>query len=129
MSQRGSPTVAEEVAIMRSSTRGAAPPGSRYGDQRPYTVVDRLDDLQGPSSGTIVLDRRLNWSGRTAYQLDNEKHLATMYETVLREASRPDDLSRWLNSTTLMRLWPALVLPPQVRRVWESRFPELMLGP
>jgi hypothetical protein len=45
-----------------------------------------------------------------------------LYETVLREASRADDLVLWLDGPTLVRLWPALVLPPQVRLLWESRF-------
>jgi hypothetical protein len=48
-----------------------------------------------------------------------------MYETVLREATNPDDLARWLNAPTLIRLWPDLVLPPQVRQPWEARFPQL----
>jgi hypothetical protein len=48
-----------------------------------------------------------------------------MYETVLREATSPDDLARWLDGPTLVRLWPELVLPPQVRQLWETRFPQL----
>jgi hypothetical protein len=51
-----------------------------------------------------------------------------MYETVLREATSPDDLARWLDEPTLVRLWPELVLPPQVRHMWEARFPELVVG-
>ncbi|WP_018786793.1 hypothetical protein [Micromonospora sp. CNB394] len=53
---------------MGADTAGA-PAGSRYADQRPYMVADRLDDLRGPT--------------------------------------------------------PNLVLPPQVRHLWEARFPEL----
>ncbi|WP_230688768.1 hypothetical protein ACN26Y_25150 [Micromonospora sp. WMMD558] len=48
-----------------------------------------------------------------------------MYEGVLREATAPADLTRWLDGATLQRLWPALVMPPQVRRLWEAQFPEL----
>jgi hypothetical protein len=48
-----------------------------------------------------------------------------MYETVLREATSPDDLSQWLDEATLVRLWPELVLPPQVRHLWENHFPQL----
>ncbi|WP_261567547.1 hypothetical protein [Frankia gtarii] len=52
-----------------------------------------------------------------------------MYETVLREASRTADLNRRLDGLTLVRLWPDLVLAPQVRSRWETRFPELTTGP
>jgi hypothetical protein len=48
-----------------------------------------------------------------------------MYETVLREATSPDELARWLDGPTLVRRWPELVLPPQARQPWEARFPEL----
>lgn len=113
---------------MSGTTTGGAPPGSRYADQRPYTVAGSLADLRGPTSGTVVLDRRLDWSGRARYDLANPRRLASMYETVLREATSPDDLARWLDGPTLVRLWPELVLPPQVRRMWEARFSELVVG-
>jgi hypothetical protein len=74
----------------------------------------------------VELDRRLDWSGRARYDLDNPRRLASMYETVLREATVPGDLIRWLDGPTLVRLWPALVLPHQVRQMWEARFPELI---
>jgi hypothetical protein len=106
-------------------TTGGAPPGSRYADQRPYAVAESLDDLRGPTNGTVVLDRRLDWSGRARYDLANPRRLASMYETVLREATSPEDLARWLDRPTLVRLWPELVVPPQVRQPWEERFPIL----
>ena len=103
----------------------AAPSGSRYADQRPYVVSDHLDDLNGPVSGTVTLNRRLDWSGRAQYDLDNPRRLASMYETVLREATTVDDLSQWLDGPTLAQLWARLVLPPQVRQLWESKHPAL----
>nr|MDT0658124.1 hypothetical protein [Micromonospora sp. DSM 115978] len=48
-----------------------------------------------------------------------------MYETVLREATEQGDLTDWLDRDTLVLLWPTLVLPPQVRLLWEGRFPIL----
>lgn len=102
-----------------------APRGSRYADQRPYVVSERLDDLRGPVTGEVVLSRRLDWSGRARYDLDNPRRLASMYETVLREATAGEDLELWLSGPTLLRLWPALVLPPQVRLAWEARHPPL----
>jgi hypothetical protein len=113
---------------MSGTTSGGAPPGSRYADQRPYAVADSLADLHGPTGGTVVLDRRLDWSGRARYDLANPRRLASMYETVLREATSPDDLARWLDGPTLTRLWAELVLPPQVRQLWEARFPQLAAG-
>lgn len=110
---------------MGGANTGGAPAGSRYADQRPYVVADRLEDLRGPTRGVVNLDRRLDWSGRARYDLGNPRRLASMYETVLREATAPDDLTRWLNGATLLRLWPSLVLPPQVRQLWEARIPEL----
>ncbi|MFY1633859.1 hypothetical protein ACN27F_11360 [Solwaraspora sp. WMMB335] len=97
------------------------PPGSRYADQRPYVVSERLDDLRGPVSGQVTLIKRLDWSGRAQYDLANPRRLASLYETVLREATTVDDLARWLDGGTLVRLWPTLVLPPQVRQLWESK--------
>jgi hypothetical protein len=110
---------------MSGTTTGGAPPGSRYADQRPYAVAGSLADLRGPTGGTVVLDRRLDWSGRGQYDLANPRRLASMYEAVLREATSPEDLARWLDGPTLIRLWPELVLPPQVRQPWEARFPQL----
>jgi hypothetical protein len=114
-----------EVIQMDGTTTGGAPPGSRYADQRPYAVVDSLADLRGPTTGTVALDRRLDWSGRARYDLTNPRRLASMYETILREATGPEDLTRWLDTTLLLQLWPELVLPPKVRQLWEVRFPEL----
>jgi len=73
------------------------------------------------------LDRWLDWSGCASYDLDNPRRLASMYETVLREATSADDLARWLDGPgpTLVRLWADLVLPPQVRQPWEARFAQL----
>ena len=43
-----------------------------------------------------------------------------LYQTVLREASRPEDLTGYLDRDTLMALWPELHLPRGVRRAWED---------
>jgi hypothetical protein len=98
---------------------------SSYGDRKPYVVADRLADLRGPTGGTVDLPQHLDWSGNASYDLDKPSRLASMYRTVLNEASSVDDLRTWLDGPTLTRLWPTLWLPPQVRRLWESRFPEL----
>lgn len=84
-----------------------------------------LAELRGPTSGEVRLDRRLNWSGRGVYDLGNPRRLASKYETVLREAVRVEQLQVWLDGPLLVRLWSSLVLPPQVRQLWEQRFPQL----
>ena len=48
-----------------------------------------------------------------------------MYEAVLREASRPEDLTSYLNGEVLVAVWPELYLPKGLRRAWEDRHPAL----
>jgi hypothetical protein len=96
-----------------------------YGDRKPYVVADDLGDLRGPTEGTVSLPHHLDWSGRATYDLDRPARLASMYKTVLNEASTARDLSTWLDQNVLIEIWPALWLPPRLRGLWESRFPEL----
>lgn len=109
----------------------ATPPPGRpsYSERRPYAVADRLDELRGPTQGTVVLPSHLDWSGRADYDLAKPARLASMYRTVLTEAAGPDDLRAWIDGPTLRHLWPTLFLPPAVRRLWEGQFPELSARP
>src|SRR5690242_7965057 len=34
-----------------------------YGDRKPYIVAEDLDDLRGPTKGTVTLPQHLDWSG------------------------------------------------------------------
>jgi hypothetical protein len=99
--------------------------GSSYSDRKPYVVAARLDALQGPTAGTVTLPQHLDWSGSATYDLSKPSRLASMYRSVLNEASCVEDLCSWIDSRLLAQLWPSLWLPPALRRVWESRFPEL----
>jgi len=105
---------------------GGAPAGSRYVDQRHYVVPASLAELRGPASGVVTLDRRLDWSGDGAYDLDDPGDLLVMYQTVLNQAATVADLRRWLDGDTLRRLWPSLWLPGRLRALWQARFPELV---
>lgn len=96
-----------------------------YGERRPYTVADSLDELTGPTVGVVTLPHHLDWSGSARYDLDTPGMLAELYKTVLLEAARVEDLRAWLDGERLRQLWPELYLPPKVRRLWEERFPEL----
>jgi hypothetical protein len=107
------------------SQGSAAPPGSRYQDQRRYLVPASLEELRGPTHGTVRLDPWLDWSGSPEYDLNDEGDLLVMYQTVLNEAASPDDLRRWLDPRTLRRLWSKLWLPGRLRTAWEDRFRDL----
>ena len=89
-------------------------------------VAESLGDLRGPTEGTVTLPQHLDWSGNASYDLDKPARLASMYRTVLNEAGSSDDLHTWIDGRMLVELWPTLWLPPRVRRLWESRFPQLV---
>jgi hypothetical protein len=93
--------------------------------RRPYGVPERLDLLQGPSSGTVQLPSYLDWSGSAVYDLDAPGRVVDLYRAVLIEAASPQDLYAYLDERVLRRLWALLWLPAQLRRAWEQRFPVL----
>jgi hypothetical protein len=96
-----------------------------YGSRKPYVVPASLRELRGPTEGTVTLPPHLDWSGNATYDLSKPARLASMYRTVLNEAASAEDLSAWLDRRVLVRLWPTLWLPPQLRRLWETRFAQL----
>ena len=55
--------------------------GSRY--RRPYAVPERLDLLQGPSSGTVHLPSHLDWSGSAVYDLDAPGRVVDLYRAAV----------------------------------------------
>jgi hypothetical protein len=105
------------VAVL---TQYQARPGRRV-----IVVID-LAALGGPVRGTVELPLRLFWSSRDrSFTLDQPFMRRWLYQTVLREASRPDHLTDYLDRDTLIALWPELYLPRGVRRAWEEHHPEL----
>ena len=108
------------VASARTTARFAS-----YSSRKPYVVAERLDELCGPTAGTITLPQHLDWSGNATYDLGKPSRLASMYRIVLNEAGSAEDLRAWLDARVLARLWPTLWLPSALRRVWEDHFPEL----
>jgi hypothetical protein len=75
-------------------------------------VVTDLNSLRGPSRGTVELPLRLYWSGPSLVFDLGEPYLRRwLYQIVLREASRPEDLTGYLDRDTLIALWPELHLP------------------
>jgi hypothetical protein len=93
---------------------------------RSVLVVTNLSDLRGPVEGTVELPVWLFWSGPDhTFDLGKPFMLRSMYETVLREASRPEDLTTYVNGDTLAAVWADLHLPSGVRQAWEEHHPVL----
>jgi hypothetical protein len=93
---------------------------------RRVLVVKDLADLRGPASGTVTLPLRLFWSppGRV-FDLDDPFMLRSMYQIVLGEAIRAEELTTYLNRDRLVAVWRDLYLPKGVRRAWEELHPAL----
>jgi len=102
--------------------------GRTYAENRPYLLPKTLGELVGPVDGVVRLPLRLDWSERTEFHLDDPAERNVMYERVIREATRVDDLRSYLNEEVLRQVWGRLFLPAIVRRSWEDRFPELRLA-
>ena len=129
-------SVARELGVSRSTIYKYLPaeerePAAHFAPYqarpgRPALVIDDLDDLRGPVSGLVELPLRLFWSlPDHRFDLDEPDVRRWYYETVLREATRPADLARYLDGETLAGLWPELYLPKGVRRAWEEHHPAL----
>jgi hypothetical protein len=68
------------------------------------------------------------WAHRApdrTFDLGKPFMLRSLYETVLREANRPEGLTTYLNGDTLLSVWPDLYLPKGVRQAWEDQHPGL----
>jgi hypothetical protein len=93
---------------------------------RRAVVAASLADLRGPTEGTVELPLWLFWSlpGHT-FDLGDRDMRLWLYQTVLREASRREDLVTYLDGDTLITLWPDLYLPKGVRHAWEDQHPVL----
>jgi DNA invertase Pin-like site-specific DNA recombinase len=93
---------------------------------RRVLVIDNLADLRGPAEGSVPLPLRLFWSlPDHHFDLGDRDMRLWYYQTVLREASRTEDLTTFLDGATLVRVWPDLYLPRGVRRAWEEQHPAL----
>ncbi len=112
------PMVATQPDVSRA--RYESRPGRRA------VVAASLADLRGPAEGTVELPIWLFWSSPDhTFDLGNQDMRVWLYQTVLREASRPEDLTEYLDGDTLIALWPDLYLPRGVRQAWEEQHPVL----
>jgi hypothetical protein len=108
----------------------ASPDPARFKSRpgRSAVVAASLADLRGPTEGSVELPLWLNWSlPGLAFDLSDPDMRRWLYETVLREAARPEDLG-YLDAETLISEWPELYLPPGVREAWQERYPVLSAG-
>lgn len=62
------------------------------------------------------------------FHLEESAERNLMYERVIREATRADDLRSYLNESVLRQVWSLIFLPRGVRQSWEQRFPDLFLA-
>lgn len=116
------------VTLGSMATVRAAVPTIRH-ESRPgrgVMVAARLTDLQGPTEGTVELPLWLFWSSPGhAFDLGDQDMRLWLYQTVLREAGRLEDLTAYLDGETLIALWPELYIPKGVRQAWEDAHPIL----
>lgn len=99
---------------------GASPPFSGYA-LRPVVVAPDLRALRGRRQLPLHLDS----SARAIYNFGSARERAHAYRLVLLEAVEAADLEQWLEHDELLRLWPALYLPRNVRAAWQERHPVL----
>jgi len=113
----------DAVSAVAVRTQYRSRPGRRA------IVVTDLASLDGPVAGTVELPLRLFWSSADrTFDLGSPFQRRWLYQTVLREASRPEDLTRYLDAGVLITLWPDLRLPAGVRQAWEERHPALRVA-
>ncbi|HEX5291492.1 MAG TPA: hypothetical protein VFX25_21710 [Streptosporangiaceae bacterium] len=110
---------------MTTPASSSARPRYQARPGRAALVAADLADLQGPAAGIVELPLRLFWCPDRTFDLGQPGMLRWMYQTVLREASRPADLTTYLHGRTLIAVWPDLFLPRGVRQAWEDRHPAL----
>lgn len=115
-----------------ASDIGAAMASPEAGDwlaSQGFEVASSLDDLQGPSSGTVEVPARLTdreLSGRA--DLDNPWQRLQLYRRLLLTGTR-EQQRQLLNRELLQQIWPRRIGPPALLRTWEDRFPELRHTP
>ncbi len=95
-------------------------PGTGYA-LRPVVVASDLTALHGPLQGHWQLLLHLDASARPFLDFADAADREEAYQLVLLEAASEADLERWLYCDELLRLWPELYLPRQVRAAWQSR--------
>ncbi|MFV8246811.1 MULTISPECIES: hypothetical protein [Mycobacteriaceae] len=100
---------------MRTVTQRDVLPERLY---RPFAVPDRLDELQGPATGSVELPNRIAWRGRNAFDLDIQADAVAAYSAVLANGTEAD-VRRWVNADLVRAVFPQVRIPRLVRQEWE----------
>ncbi|MFF2385704.1 hypothetical protein [Streptomyces sp. NPDC058108] len=95
-------------------------------EQYAKRLPTRLQDLTGPTRGSVDLPLHVAWSGRRSYDLEQPRARMGLYRTVLAEG-QCQDLVAFLNRDLLLKQWPVLrtLISRPLREAWEAAFPEL----
>ena len=110
------PVLVVDMQAEASRDRYESRPGRRA------VVAADLAELRGPAEGMVKLPLWLYWSSPGhAFDLADRDMRRWLYQTVLREAGRVEDLAAYLDGGMLIALWPDLYLPSGVRRAWEDQ--------
>ncbi|MCS6711719.1 transcriptional regulator [Brachybacterium sp. EF45031] len=97
----------------------------RFRDIKPYSIVDSLDELTGPSAGQITLPVDVHWSGpRSTFDVQDRDDLQQAYQSILSNGRR-EHLVEFLHKDLLLTVWPVLALDRRVLDLWCDRFPEI----
>lgn len=89
-------------------------------------IPDRLEDLRGPTHGTLALPLRLAWSGMTVFDLGDSRERLMCYQIVLTTGGR-QDAEEYLNPDHLVADWSDLrrLFHRRLSGAWEATMPAL----
>lgn len=90
----------------------------------PYDTPESLDDLHGPTSGTVRVRPHINTSPDPVFDLADPGQQWSLYSAVVRDGL-PSEQGAILDRGMLLTLWADLNLPGRCRAIWEDKFPEL----
>lgn len=98
------------------------PDNARPGWVRDVELPRSLDELRGPTSGSVRLPLRIYWSGPdpqgVEWDASSTAGRRSLYEVVLREGNL-DDVRQLVNGRQLVDVWDRLFLQPWLRAAWE----------
>ncbi|MFE7132868.1 hypothetical protein ACFVIM_18625 [Streptomyces sp. NPDC057638] len=101
---------------------------SRWRASLGFAVVDDIDRLAGPASGTIrVPEALVREAVPPEVDLSNAGAVWELYRAVLADGTAEQQYAL-LNAGLLERLWGTGLAEGPVMGVWESRFPRLARG-
>ncbi|MYM20461.1 hypothetical protein GSY69_10920 [Brevibacterium sp. 5221] len=98
--------------------------GYSYAANFPHQTPDSLNDLHGPTAGSVTVGHHINTALDPTYSLDSPARARSFYSATVRDGT-PADHARYLNKELLIAMWPDLNLPTRCRVIWETKFPEL----